>query len=226
MSSREQPSRLNFTNTRGRGGRLRPDYGNRFYFHGSRGRGGGFASKPAHNLPPEPNLKEGLDTTKIVGTIPAPARHTAPEDFPIDNVKYVASYNWTEAEKPTMVVPGTAHNLPQFFLLLISVINPLQVRQLYGQGVAYHSLCSPTTAPFTSTRIARSCPSTRCYHSSPLRTRYMVRRRRYPSTGRPWTSSRTAMACASSCAGLTRRQAERYAISGSTSSLSGPRPSY
>ncbi|KAH9020496.1 hypothetical protein EDB85DRAFT_2278742 [Lactarius pseudohatsudake] len=33
MSSREQPSRLNFTNTRGRWSRLRIDYGNRFYFH-------------------------------------------------------------------------------------------------------------------------------------------------------------------------------------------------
>ncbi|KAH8993065.1 hypothetical protein EDB86DRAFT_3244229 [Lactarius hatsudake] len=75
MSSREQPSRLNFTKTRGRGGRLRPDNGNRFYLQGSRGRGG--------------------------------ARPKVPEYFPIDNVKYVASYNWVEAEKPTMVVPGS-----------------------------------------------------------------------------------------------------------------------
>ncbi|KAH9020498.1 hypothetical protein EDB85DRAFT_2153026 [Lactarius pseudohatsudake] len=107
MSSREQPSRLNFTKTRGRGGRLRPDNGNRFYLHGSRGRGGGFAARPTHNLPPEPDLKEGLDTTKIIQKIPAPPRPKAPEYFPIDNVKYVASYNWVEAEKPTMVVPGS-----------------------------------------------------------------------------------------------------------------------
>ncbi|KAH9046232.1 hypothetical protein EDB84DRAFT_1435628 [Lactarius hengduanensis] len=107
MSSREQPSRLNFTNTRGRWGRLRLDYGNRFYFHGSRGRGGGGAARPAHNFPPEPDLKEGLDTTKVIQTVPAPAHPTVPEYFPIDNVKYVASYNWIDAEKPTMVVPGS-----------------------------------------------------------------------------------------------------------------------
>ncbi|KAI9433788.1 hypothetical protein BJY52DRAFT_1218590 [Lactarius psammicola] len=111
MSSREQPSRLNFTTTRGRGrgrgGRLRPDYGNRFYFQGSRGRGGGFAAKPAHDVPVEPDLKEGLDTTKIIKTLPSPSRPTVPKDFPIDNVKYVASYNWVDAENPTMVVPGS-----------------------------------------------------------------------------------------------------------------------
>lgn len=116
MLSREQPSRLYFTGsvTRGRGGRLRPDYGNRFYFQGSRGRGGGSAARPTHNSPLEPDLKVGLDTTKIIDTIPAPARPTVPENFPINNVKYVASYNWTDAEKPTMVAPGVAHSLSHF----------------------------------------------------------------------------------------------------------------
>ncbi|KAH8983908.1 hypothetical protein EDB92DRAFT_1951194 [Lactarius akahatsu] len=106
MSSREQPSRLNFTNTRRRGGRLRPDYGNRFYFFGSRERGGGSAARPADNFPSEPDLKEGLDTT-IIQTISTPAHPMVPEYFPIDNVKYVASYNWTGAEEPTIVVPGS-----------------------------------------------------------------------------------------------------------------------
>lgn len=113
MLSHEQPSRVNFTSTRGRGrggrgGRLRPDHGNRFYFQGSRGRGVGSATRPAPDSPPEPDLKEGLDTTKIIDTIPAPARLTPPENFPIDNVKYVASYNWINAEKPTIIVPGAA----------------------------------------------------------------------------------------------------------------------
>jgi hypothetical protein len=108
MSSREHPSRLNFTNTRGRGGRFRLDHGNRFYFKGSQGRGSVSANKPTPNVPSEPDLKEGLDMTKIIVTIPAPARPgAAPEHFPIKNVKYVASYNWIEAEKPTIIVPGT-----------------------------------------------------------------------------------------------------------------------
>ena len=118
---KEQPSRFSFTNTRGRGrgrggrqgGRLRPDLGNRFYFQGSRGRGGGSATdRPAPDVPPEPDFKGGLDATTIIDTIPAPARHAAPEDFPINNVKYVASYNWVDAEKPTIMVPGPALSFP------------------------------------------------------------------------------------------------------------------
>jgi hypothetical protein len=80
------------------------------------------------------------------------------------------------------------------------------------------------TAPFLSTRMALGCPSIRCFPCSSLRTRYMDRRRRL-STGRRSTLSRTVTACASSCAGSTRRQAKRYATSGSTCSLWGPRPS-
>ena len=133
MSSREQPSRLNFTSTRGRGGRLRPDYGNMFYFRGSRGRRGGSAARPAHDFSLEPDLKEGLGTTKIIDTIPAPACPTAPEDFPINNVKYVASYNWTDAEKPTMVAPGAAYSSPLNFFLISAIISS-QVRQLYRLG--------------------------------------------------------------------------------------------
>ena len=115
MSSREQPSRLNFTTRRGRGSRLRPDYGNRFYFQGSRGRRGGSSTRPARNFPSEPDLKDGLDTTEIVDTITAPAHPAAPENFPINNVKYVASYNWTDAEKPTIIVPGAVLSFPYVF---------------------------------------------------------------------------------------------------------------
>ncbi|KAF8272615.1 hypothetical protein EI94DRAFT_1717948 [Lactarius quietus] len=108
MLSHEQSSCPNFfTSTRGRGGSFKPDHGNRFYYRGSRGRRGGSATRLASNLPPEPDLKEGLDKTKIIDTIPAPEHHPVPEDFPIDNVKYVASYNWTKAEKPTIIVPGS-----------------------------------------------------------------------------------------------------------------------
>lgn len=120
MLSHEEPSRTNFTSftsTRGRGGRLRPDYGNRFYFQGSRGRGRGSANRPAPNSPTEPDLKEGLDTTKVINTIPAPARPAAPKDFPIDNVKYVASYNWIQGEKPTIIAPGAALFFPCLCLI-------------------------------------------------------------------------------------------------------------
>ena len=175
MSSREQPSRLNFTNSRGRGSRLRPDYGNRFYFQGSRGRGGGSSTRPARNFPSEPDLKDGLDTTEIVDTIPAPAHPAAPENFPINNVKYVASYNWTDAEKPTIIVPGAVLSFPYVFFL-ISAINSSQVHRLYGLGVLPHSPCSLTTPLFMSTSTTQSCPSIQCSHYLPPRTRYMAMR--------------------------------------------------
>ena len=92
MSSREQPSRLNFTNTRGRGSRLRPDYGSLFYFQGSRVVGGTSATGFAPNFPPDPDHKAGLDTTKIIDTILAPAHPAAPDHLHIENVKYFASY--------------------------------------------------------------------------------------------------------------------------------------
>ncbi|KAI0246423.1 hypothetical protein BJV78DRAFT_1356176 [Lactifluus subvellereus] len=44
---------------------------------------------------------------KIIETIPAPARPTAPAALPIENVKYLASYNWVDTEKPTIIVPGS-----------------------------------------------------------------------------------------------------------------------
>ena len=226
MSSPEEPSPLNFTSTRGRGrgrgrgGRLRPDQGNRFYYRGSRGRGGSSAAdRPAPNVPPEPDLRGGLDTTKIIDTIPAPTRHAA-TDFPIKNVKYVASYNWVDAEKPTIIVPGAA--LPSLEVFLGITNSPLQDHQLYGPSGQSHLHCSLTKISFISTGILRSCPSTHCYHCLQPRTRYIARRR-HPSNGRLWTSSQTATVCANSCAGLTRRQTEQYAISGSMSSLSAPR---
>jgi len=85
--------------------------GNRYYtrggggsdFRGGRGRG---QSNAVHNSPPEADIKESLDTSKIIETIPQPARESTLKDLPIKNVKYVASYNWVEKPEPTIVVPG------------------------------------------------------------------------------------------------------------------------
>ena len=57
----------------------------------------------------------GLNTTKIIDTIPAPLHPATPEKFPIENVKYVASYSGIEAENPTIIVPGASY---RFFLLI------------------------------------------------------------------------------------------------------------
>ena len=100
---------------------------------------GGVAPPPdlPTTSPSNSDLKEGLGTTKIIDTIPVPARPTAPENFPINNVKYVASYNWTDAEKPTMVAPGVAYSSPLNFFLISAIISS-QVRQLYRLGVPVH----------------------------------------------------------------------------------------
>ena len=91
------------------GGHFRPDYQNLHYICGSRGREGS-STATTLNFPSEANIKKGLDTSKVISTIPSPPRPSALEDVPIENVQYVASYNWVDKEDPTIVVPGT--NLP------------------------------------------------------------------------------------------------------------------
>jgi hypothetical protein len=59
-------------------------------------------------MPEIVNFKEGLDTSRIIETIFPPAHLSAPEHIPIENTRYVASYNWVEGEEPTIVVPGTS----------------------------------------------------------------------------------------------------------------------
>ena len=97
------------SSTRGYGGgRARPDHGNRYYIRGGRGRGGG-SSATSPNFPPEADIKRGLDVSEVIETVPAPPHPSGVEDVPIENVQYVASYNWvdTAPERPTIVVPGT-----------------------------------------------------------------------------------------------------------------------
>lgn len=55
---------LNFTNTRGRGGRPRPDYGNRFYFNGLWGRGVTLPPDPSTTLPSNPTSKTALTRSR------------------------------------------------------------------------------------------------------------------------------------------------------------------
>jgi hypothetical protein len=148
MSS-EHGSYSSFTRGYG-GGRGRPDLGNRYYVRGdSRGRGGGSSATPP-SFPPEDDIKKGLDTSKVIETIPAPPRPSPPEDIPIENVQYVASYNWVDSEQPTVVVPGTSV-LPPPVLKDITdscrVPGPTQVRPVCGLGVRSLSPCSPTSAP-------------------------------------------------------------------------------
>jgi hypothetical protein len=89
--------------------RAKPDFGNRHYVLGGRGgRGRGGSMAVPHNSPPEADLKKGLDTSKVIETIPPPPRPSALEDVPIENVEYVASYNWVDTEDPTIIVPGTS----------------------------------------------------------------------------------------------------------------------
>ena len=135
--------------------------------------GEGVVPPPPDLLPtfsPDPDLKEGLDATFIRY---APAHRAGPEHFPIVIVKYVASYNWTDAAKLTIVVPGTMLSLPYVFVL-ISVIDSLQVCLLYELGTPSHSHCSPTMLSYILTGIVQSCPNTRCCHFWSLRTRYIL----------------------------------------------------
>jgi hypothetical protein len=110
--SRDQPTRENFPAfTRGHPS-PKPNYRNKYHSRGSRGaRGGGSSprtrAKPGFLLP-EADIKEGLDTSEIIEKIPLPARLSAPENIPIENTQYLASYNWVNKDQPTIVVPGTS----------------------------------------------------------------------------------------------------------------------
>ncbi|KAI0250395.1 hypothetical protein BJV78DRAFT_1376454 [Lactifluus subvellereus] len=106
--SHEQPTRRSFPRG-GRGGGFRPDLGNQHYVRSSpntRARRGGSGPAAPPGFPPGADIKEGLDTSKIK-TITAPARPRAPTALPIANVKYLASYNWDNTERSTIVVPGS-----------------------------------------------------------------------------------------------------------------------
>jgi hypothetical protein len=92
-------------------GNFRPDAGNRHYVRGGSGfrggaRGGSGARATPVGFASEADIKEGLDTSTIIETIPAPPRLTAPKRIPIENVKYISSYNWINTEDPTIIVPG------------------------------------------------------------------------------------------------------------------------
>lgn len=57
-------------------------------------------------------MKKGLDTSKVIETVPVPPHPSAPEVIPIENVQYVTSYNWVDTPQPTIVVPGVPRLLP------------------------------------------------------------------------------------------------------------------
>jgi hypothetical protein len=201
--SRDPPDRGNVrTSIRspGRGNATpKPDFGN---CPGARGGG----------TPTRANIKDGLDASRIIETITPPARLSAPEHIPIENTRYVASYNWVEGDEPTIVVPGTS--VPPEIARSDgrTPSDCMQVRRACGQGASSRSSCKTRATTF-STRTGRVCPHTLSFRSSLRRTGSTTRRRL--STGQLWTSSRTATACASSCAGSTRPEARRRATFGS-----------
>ena len=136
------------------GGRVRLDYSNSNYVHRGRGRGGS-SSAASLSSPPQADadIKRGLNTSKIIDTIPAPPRPSTPEDIPIANVQYVASYNWVDSTaQPTIIVPGTSV-FPSSRLEDIThnrrIPHSIQVRQLCGPGVKSRSSCRPMATPIS-----------------------------------------------------------------------------
>ena len=58
-------------------------------------------------LPPKRELTEGLSQT-VKRTLERPTVSMNSGDVPIkpENLKYVASYNWVDESRPTIIVPG------------------------------------------------------------------------------------------------------------------------
>jgi hypothetical protein len=112
----DQPTQGLFNHERSQSD-LKPDSGNRYYVRDGptlRGakRGGARATPP--DVPPEADIKQGLDISKVIETIAVPADPATPKGVSIENVKYVASYNWVDTEKPTIIVPGQGFTTPVF----------------------------------------------------------------------------------------------------------------
>ncbi|KZT69562.1 hypothetical protein DAEQUDRAFT_690723 [Daedalea quercina L-15889] len=77
---------------------------------GHTGRGGysgsGVSSTPASSsLPPERNLTEDLQSAPIK-TIAKPET-TSGRVIAVERLEYIGSFNWSEASKPTIIVPGS-----------------------------------------------------------------------------------------------------------------------
>lgn len=115
--SLEQPDRdfVPVAPRRGRGEALRDEPDLNRYGSNPRGtirttrRGGTSTRATILNFIPKAHINENLDTSKIIKTIHQPASLSAPEHIPIENTRYVASYNWVDREEPTIVVPGMSH---------------------------------------------------------------------------------------------------------------------
>ncbi|KZT22819.1 hypothetical protein NEOLEDRAFT_1097007 [Neolentinus lepideus HHB14362 ss-1] len=76
----------------------------------SRGRGSGSypgrgSNRPAPASIPRRDYHEGLGTTALK-VLNKPSTGASAQDVQITNLEYLASYNWVEAQKPTIIVPG------------------------------------------------------------------------------------------------------------------------
>jgi hypothetical protein len=92
-----------------------------------RGRGRGNYSYPyvspdtasSYGLPQERDMMEGLSATPV-DTLDIPSLALGQSDFTgtlITDIEYVASYNWTDAKEPTIIVPGELF-YPKVFLFI------------------------------------------------------------------------------------------------------------
>ena len=92
------------------------------------------------------------------------------------NVKYVASYNWIEAEKPRIIVPGV-YNFVLHVCFLISIF--IAGSPTIWSGSRFPFTLQPDDDFVYADCYVRSCPNIRCCHFWLLRTRYIARRCRY-----------------------------------------------
>ncbi len=87
----------------------------------ARGRGRGGARATVGDPTPNPReLTRGLATSPIQ-TLDKP-RIVTEEEIKVDEVAYLGSYNWIEAEKPTILVPGMSEPIRMSSALLRDLV--------------------------------------------------------------------------------------------------------
>lgn len=128
--------------------------------YAGRGRkGDGATYTPAlSSLPPERSLIEGLNPNPVKTLARPTPQEVSDKVVAVRNLNYIGSFNWTNATKPTVIIPGSLYPACSS-CAFTNYLTPTQGAPGYGATGRSHTVCGPTLASDSSTRRAIVCRS-------------------------------------------------------------------
>lgn len=72
--------------------------------------GGGQSAPALSSLPPERSLTEGLHPIPVKTLARPTSQQISNNVVAVKNLEYIGSFNWTNATKPTVIIPGPLHH--------------------------------------------------------------------------------------------------------------------